>query len=94
MSVSAVGSCFLLVPGKCAAALCWLRQAGVSPGLAGWCLRDGARQPKGQTGGSCVNFVVGGGLWHACRLWGRQALWMGGQVHHRDTWLGGGGARW
>lgn len=78
MSVLAVGSCFLLVPGKCAAVLCWLRQARVSPGLAGWCLRDGACQPKGQTGGSCVNFVVDRGPWCPCCLWGRQALWMGG----------------
>lgn len=41
MSVSAVGSWFLLVPEKCVAALCWLGQARASSGLAGGCLWDG-----------------------------------------------------
>lgn len=47
MSVSAVGSWFLLVPEKRAAVLCWLRQARVSSGLAGVCLWDGMCQPRG-----------------------------------------------
>lgn len=66
MSVSAVGTWFLLVPEKCAAALCWLRQVRASPGLAGECLRGGqCVSPRGccmsccgrQRPVVCVTFV-------------------------------------